>query len=226
MEERRLQQLNTELENLKQIQHNQAHPANLVIVSKSGTPIYAKAAESSRVLFQASANDEFEFLDAGGSWIHVTISGDSRGYVRQNAVLLPENVLVKLRASTKSAEERPGGFLIEREEISTFPGDWAPLKGKRVKIYTVHPVSQDAKETGPPARLDFTLELFEKGLKEAAVVTPSPEGVVVVFDVADGGIAGATLPEIQKYISGALTRESFWTQCLLDPAEAFSTSNK
>ncbi|MGB9433770.1 MAG: SH3 domain-containing protein, partial [Candidatus Acidiferrum sp.] len=86
LEERRVQQLTTELNNLREIQHNQAHPQNLVSVTKSGTPVYAKASEESRVLFQAAGNDEFEFLDSDKGWIHIEISGDSRGYIRQGTV--------------------------------------------------------------------------------------------------------------------------------------------
>ena len=226
VEERRVQQLATELQNLKEIQHNQAHPANLVVVSKTGTPVYSKAVESSRVLFQASANDEFEFLDAQAGWIHITISGDSRGYVKQNAVLLPENIAVRLKQAPAGLAEEFTGFRIEREEISSYPGDWVPLKGKSVKIYTVQPVSRNPKESGAAARLEFALALFQKGLKEANSVTPAPEGLVVIFDATDGGIAAATLPDVQRYLSGALTREAFWAQSCLDPIEAFRPDSK
>src|SRR5712664_506505 len=84
--EKRVQQLTAELQNLQEIKHGQAHPTNLLVVRKSGTPIYAKNAESSRILFEAAANDEFEFLDAEGEWIHISISGDSRGFVRKSSV--------------------------------------------------------------------------------------------------------------------------------------------
>jgi hypothetical protein len=226
VEERRVEQLTAELQNLKEIQHNQVHPQNLVAVAKASTPIYAKASEGSRVLFQASANDEFEFLDAEGGWIHITISGDSRGYVRQSAVVLPEFIAAKVAQEDRSLEGKFPGLRIEREEIGSFPGDWASLKGKAVKIYTVQPVSQNPKESGPAVRLDYTLALFEKALKESASVTPSPEGVVVILDAADGGIAAATLADIRKYVSGALTREAFWAQCHLDPVEAFRVAGK
>jgi hypothetical protein len=49
---------------------------------------------------------------------------------------------------------------------------------------------------------------------------------VVIFDAADGGIAGATLDDIQKVTSGVLNREAFWTQSYLDPPEAFQTTAK
>jgi hypothetical protein len=226
MEERRVQQLTSELENLKEIQHNQARPQNLVSVTKAGTPVYAKASEESRVLFQATVNDEFEFLDSDKGWIHIGISGDSRGYVREGAVLLPDSVAAKLANQGHSPESKFTGFQIEQEQIGTFPTDWAALKGKTVKIYMVRPVSQDAKETGPAMRLEYSLALFQKGLNESTSVTPTPEGVVVIFDAADGGIAAATLGDIQKYASGTLNRNAFWAQNYLDPPEAFHATSK
>lgn len=219
--ERRVQNLTAELKSLKEIQQNQAHPQNLVTVLKSSTPVYAKGVESSHVLFQASAKDEFEFLDALGEFVHVGISGDSRGYLLRNSVEIPERIAAKLRSEEASPEEKFAAFRIEREEISAFPGDWVVLRGKTVKIYTVSPVSQNAKESGPAARLNYSLALFQKGAREAASANPAPEGVVVIFDAADGGIAAATLAEIQKVSAGGMTKEVFWSESHLDPIEAF-----
>lgn len=224
--EKRVQQLTEELQSLQEIKHNQAHQQNLVIVSKPATPVYAKAGESSRVLFQAAANDEFEFLDMEGEWVHVEISGDSRGYLRQNAVQLPEAVAAKLHSAAPGPEAKYPGFRIEREEMSSFPGDWSGLKGKTVKIYTVQPVTENPKETGPAVRLNCALALFERGLKETESFTPAPEGVVVIFDAADGGLAGATLTEIKRVVAGALSREAFWAESYLDPPEAFRPAAK
>jgi len=224
--EKRVQQLTEELKSLEEIKHNQAHQQNLVIVSKSATPLYAKAAEGSRVLFQAAVNDEFEFLDMEGEWVHVSISGDSRGYLRQSGVQLPESVAARLHATASGPEAKFAGFRIEREEMSSFPGDWSGLKGKTVKIYTVQPLTENPKETGASVRLNYALVLFEKGWKESATVPPLPDGVVVIFDAADGGIAGATLADIQKVASGALSREAFWAQSYLDPPEAFHVATK
>jgi hypothetical protein len=224
--EKRVQQLTAELQNLQEIQRSQAHPQNLVVVRNSGTPVYAKGSETSRLLFQAAANDEFEFLDSENGWIHITISGDSRGYLRTNAVELPERVAARMQSPAPGLEEKFPGFRIVREDASVFPGDWAPLKGKQVKLYTVQPVSQNSKETGPAARLNYCLALFERALREAATVNPASDGVAIIFDAPDGGIAGATLADIQKLSSGSLTRDAFWQQSYLDPPEAFKPSGK
>ena len=224
--EKRVQQLTAELQNLQELQHTQAHPRNLIVVKKDRTPIYAKNAENSRVLFEASTNDEFEFLDEQGEWIHITISGDSRGFVRRNVVELPEGLGGRMQSQAGGPEEKFAGFRIEREENGDFPGDWAPLKGKKVKIFTVQLLSQNAKETGPTVRRNYCLALFEKGFREGTSSNPAPEGVVVIFDAADGGIAAATSVNIQKLSSGALNGEAFWQQAYLDPPEVFAPTPK
>ncbi len=222
--EKRVQQLTAELQNLREIQRSQAHPQNLVIVKNPGTPVYAKGSETAGLLFRAAANDEFEFLDSENGWIHITISGDSRGYLRADAVELPERVAARMQSHSPDVQEKFSGFRIVREETSVFPGEWAPLKGKQVKLYTVQPVSQNPKETGPAARLNYCIALFEKALPEAAAANPAREGVAVIFDAADGGIAGATFTDIQKLSSGSLNRDSFWQQSYLDPPEAFHSN--
>ena len=224
--EKRVQQLTSELQNLQEIKRGQAHPTNLLVVKKSGTPVYAKNAENARVLFEAAANDEFEFLDAEGEWIHVSISGDSRGYLRKSAVELPESLAARLRTSAPGPEEKFTGFRIAREETGDFPGAWEPLKGKTVKIFTVQLLSQNMKETGPTVRRSYCRALFEKGLRDGNTATPALEGVVVIFDAADGGITAATSANIQKLSSGALTGEAFWQQTYVDPPDAFASTPK
>ena len=226
LEERRVQQLTTELNNLKEIKHNQAHPQDLIAVTTSGTPVYSKPAEQSRLLFKAAANDEFAFLDADNGWVHVEISGDSRGYVRQSAVLLPESVASKIAKEEHGPEEKFPGFHIEREEMSAFPSDWPGLKGKTVKIYTVQPVSQNSKETGGAVRLEYSLALFEKALKESTTVSTPMDGVVVIFDAADGGIAGATLADIQKLTSGGTNERRVLGAKLSRPDRSVSSTSK
>ena len=104
-----------------------------------------------------------------------------------------------------------------------FPGTWEALKGKNVKIYTVQPVSQNPKETDARAKLNFAASLMKKFVEDSASGTASVEGVVVIFDSADGGIVGATLTSAQQLAKGTISEESFWKQSYLDPPETFQT---
>jgi hypothetical protein len=221
-EEKRMQQLNAELQTLQEIQRNQAHPLNLVVVKKNDTPVLARPAIGSHPLFMASANDEFEFLEAEGEWIHVQISGVSRGYIRRGSLDLPEFIAARLKSPNgAAANEKQAAFRVEREENSPFPGDWEPLKGKTVKIYTVQPVSQDSKETDARAKLAFAGGLLRKYAAETTASTPGLDGIVVIFDAADGGIISSTLLNVQQLASGSLSQDNFWKHCYLDPPDAF-----
>jgi hypothetical protein len=226
-EEKRIQRLKSELQTWEEVKHNQAHPLNLVVVKKTGTPVLARAAEDSHVLFAAAADDQFEFLDAIGPWIHVQISGASRGYIRRSGLDLPELIAARLRSPNgANSGEQPEAFRVEREETSTFPGDWEPLRGKPVRIYTVQPTSQDPKESGTLAKLGFATYLIQKFAAEAASAKPPLEGIAIIFDSADGGIIGSTLLNAQQLASGSLSRDHFWKLCYLDPPEAFRSMPK
>jgi len=221
-EEKRMRQLTAELQTWQEVLHNQAHPPNLAVVKKAGTPMLARPAESSQVLFVAAADDEFEFLDAEGPWIHVQISGASRGYIRRSSLDLPEFIVARLKSPNgNAANEKQKAFRVEREENSPFPGDWEPLKGKTVKIYTVQPVSQDPKQTDARAKLAFAAGLLRKYAAETTASTPALDGIVVIFDAADGGIIGSTLLNLQQWASGSLSQDNFWKHCYLDPPDAF-----
>ena len=226
-EEKRMQQLSTELQSLQDMQHNQAHPLNLVAVKKNNTPVVARPAEGSRVLFSAAADDEFEFLDADEEWIHVQISGASRGYIRRSSLELPEFIAARLKSPNETTPAlKPDAFRVESEVTATFPGDWEALRGRPVKIYTVQPVSQDPRETGPQAKLSFAASLFRKFSAESAQAIPSIDGVVAIFDSADGGIIGSTLSIAQRFASGFLSQDNFWKQCYFDPPDAFQSRPK
>jgi len=72
--------LQAEAASLEDVLKNQAHPKNLVAVKKSGTPVLATPSITGKTLFMASAHDEFEMLDFNADWVHVRISGLSRGW--------------------------------------------------------------------------------------------------------------------------------------------------
>ncbi len=215
-EEKRARQLNQELQSLQDIQHNQTHPANLVIVRKSGTPVLAKPLAGSRVLFTAAANDEFEFLDAEGEWIHVQISGASRGYIRRSGLDLPDAISARLKSPNESAYSgKDQTFRVTREETTIFPGDWEPLRGKTVRIYTVQPASE-SKETPAIAKLEFAASLFRKFSTAATTSVNSVEGIVVIFDSADGGLVASTVSSAREFASGSLSVDAFWKSSYTD----------
>lgn len=221
-QEKRMRQLGTELESLKEIQSGQAHPPDLVAVKKNGTAVLAHPGDTSNLLFMAAADDEFQFLDVKADWVHVQISGASRGYIRRSSLELPDFVAERFN----SPNAAPEAFRVKSENASIFPGNWEPLRGKTVEIFTVQPVSQNSKETGVRAKLAFASSLLKDFSTKPASSASGVEGVVIVFDSADGGMMGATLQDVKQFSGGTLSADDFWKRCYLDPPEAFKLSGK
>jgi len=216
--------LRAEAQSLEEILRNQAHPKNLVAVKKSGTPVVGSASLSAKTLFLASAHDEFEMLDFNRDWVHVRISGLSRGWIWRNNLEMPDSV----PDADVATGPAPGPvaaelFHVTREETAPFPGDWAPLRGKSVKIVSVEKINE-AKEAGPRLRLEFAKSVLEKEYGDVAKDPKQLAGIVLIFDSVDGGMVAATLDSLQQWKGGTLSDAALWHRCFFDPPETFNES--
>lgn len=216
--------LQAEAENLEQILKNTAHPKNLVAVKKSGTPVVANPSLNAKPQFLASLHDEFELLDFNADWVHVRISGLSRGWIWRNSVEMPEGIADTTASSGPAAASAADLFHVVREETAPFPGDWEPLRGKDVKIISVQKTDDASKTVGSKERLEFAKFLMDKSYGEIVDKKQALEGVVVIFDSADGGMIGAPLPVLRQWRTGALSDAAFWHKCFFDPPEVFESS--
>ena len=226
--DKHVEDLTKEAKNLEEILKDQAHPTNLAAVKKAGTPVLTSPSEGAKVLFQASAEDEFEILDLNPEWVHVRISGLSRGWIRRSNLQMsssPPGEADIPEASAKPAEKAPVSnlppFQVENEQVASFPGDWGPLRGKTVKIVSV----QKAKSTGTgsEAKLQFAKSIFNKEYAELTQTASTAAGVVVIFDSEDGGMLATTLPVLQLWKAGTLSDEALWRRCYFDPPEMFNS---
>jgi len=218
-------ELRAEAASLEEILKNQAHPKNLVAVKKSGTAVVASPSLNAKTLFLASPHDEFEMLDFTPDWVHVRISGLSRGWIWRNSLempgIVPDNDIAAGPAPTPTAAEL---FHISREEIAPFPGDWEPLRGKNVKIVSVQKTDETVKDGGLPVRLEFAKSILDNSYSELAGKSPALAGIVLIFDSADGGMIAATISTLQQWKAGALSDAALWHQCFFDPPETFNSS--
>ena len=223
--DKHMEDLTKEAKGLEEILHNQAHPANLAAVKTSGTPVLVGPVEGAKVLFLATAEDEFEILDMNVSWVHVRISGLSRGWIRRSALEVPEMFASDAKAEAPPAPANAEPFQVKNEEIASFPGSWKPLQGRTVKILTVQKTGTNPSATGSQAKLEFMKSLFQKEYAELTNAPTTAAGVVVIFDSEDGGLAAATLPTLQQWKTGAISEQSFWRRCFFDPPETFIPEN-
>lgn len=215
--------LQAEADGLEEILKNQAHPKNLVAVKKSGTPVVGNPSLSAKPLFLASMHDEFEILDFNEDWVHVRISGLSRGWIWRNSVEMPEGI-PDTASHSASAATAADLFHVTREEDAQFPGDWAPLRGKNVKIISVQKVDDKAKGGGPEDKLEYAKYLLEKNAAELSRKTQELSGIVLIFDSSDGGMIAASAATVQQWKSGSLSDSALWHNCFFDPPETFTTS--
>jgi hypothetical protein len=164
-------------------------------------------------------------LDFTPDWVHVRISGLSRGWIwRSNLEMpgsVPDNDTAAGPAPTPTAAEL---FHISREEIAPFPGDWEPLRGKNVKIVSVQKTDETVKDGGLPVRLEFAKSILDNSYSELAQKSPALAGIVLIFDSADGGMIAATISTLQQWKAGALSDAALWHQCFFDPPETFNSS--
>jgi hypothetical protein len=219
--DKHMEELTKEAKGLEEILHNQAHPKNLVAVKESSTQVLVSPVEGAKVLFLASAEDEFEILDMNANWVHVRISGISRGWIRRSSLEVPDTYTSDAKVENAPAPASTEQFQVKNEEIASFPGTWEPLRGQTVKILTVQRANVGASDTSSRAKLEFAKSLFEKEYAELTRTPTSALGVVLIFDSEDGGLIAATLPSLQQWKAGTLSDQAFWRRCFFDPPEAF-----
>jgi len=217
--------LQAEVASLEEVLKNQAHPKNLVAIKKTGTPVVASPSLNAKTLFLASAHDEFEMLDFNADWVHVRISGLSRGWIWRTSLEMPEGFSEVPLVGTKATAVVADLFLVTREEVAPFPGDWEPLRGKSVKIVSVQKAQEDEKNSGAPAKLEFAKSLLDKIYAELAARSQELAGVVLMFDSVDGGMIAITMPTVQQWKAGNLTDAALWHRCYFDPPETFNVSS-
>ena len=222
----RIQQLTTEGDSLREVLRNQSRPSNLVVIRNAKTALVERHMAGAKTVLVANAEDEFQIVDTTGEWVHVQVSGMSRGWVRRDQVDMPSATTASLSTLEQDPAtfDRAPAFQQTREEVSVFPGKWEPLDGKKVKIIWVQP--SDKKSFGTEPKLNLVKTVFKKSLGDVAKTTPQVAGVVVILDSEDGGMAAATMAALQQWHAGHLPDGAFWKRCLLDPVEAFKTSEE
>ena len=216
-------ELENQVASLEEALKNQAHPKNIVAVKKSGTPVVATPSLSGKTLFLASMHDEFELLDFNQDWVHVRISGLSRGWIWRDSLELPDGIGENPQMAMGPAPAADL-FQVTREEDGPFPGDWQPLRGKYVKIISVQEVREAAKNPGPAAKLEFAKFVLDKNFGELARKPDQLFGIVLIFDSVDGGMIAATFASLERWKSGKLSDAALWHQCFFDPPETFTVS--
>jgi hypothetical protein len=223
--EKRAKSLEGQVRDLEEILRSQTHPENLAVVRKSGTPVLSQPGGAA--LLTTEANDEFEILRVTRDWVHVQISGASRGWIQRSQLDLPEGFAQTAKTEGPSREVPDAGFRVSREETHPFTGTWPQLQGKNVKIVWVEPAGDSqSKPLSADAKRKFIESVFSSTYKEPTSSSGPVDGIVIVFDSADGGQVSAARSTLAQWTAGTMSDDAFWKQCLIDPPDFFQNAQR
>jgi hypothetical protein len=196
-------------------------------VKHSGVGVMSRKNFGGPVLFRAQAEDEFEIQSAESGWATVKLADGSTGFIQADELTLPPGLVDKPASAAVDATVQPAkpsdpdlDFWVSREDVNVFSGDWARLKGKKVLFVYAQPRGVLSDMTGDDAKLAYAKRIFTNRLHSVDQAT-GVEGVVVVFMGNRGGVAAATLTDIQQWVTGSIGDEAFVNRCSLDPPTEF-----
>ena len=212
MSQRKLQQQISELEANAS---SQKFISNLAVIKTPQASIFQQDDDTSKVLFRADPEDEFEIINVKGNWAHVRLENGADGWVRGTQLQPPQEV-----DDTEDAAAALN-FSTPNQEIKPFAGDWTPLKGKPSLFVFAQPNRAIPGAILGQSQFAFAKHIFTEGYREALHSEQPMSGVVVVFLGDKGGVAAATLADIRRWRDGAITDKVFFERCSFDPPESF-----
>jgi hypothetical protein len=217
-----------QIEQLKAADLKSEEVAKFASVKHSGVGVMSRKNFGGPVLFRAQAEDEFEVQSLEAGWALVRLSDGATGYIQADELSLPPGIVEKPSVTQEATPAQPGktsepdlGFLVSREDVSIFSGDWARLKGKRVLFVYAQPRGLLSDLAGDDTKLAYAKRVFVTRFHSVPQSSPNVEGVVVVFLGSKGGVVAATLPDIRQWVEGGLGDEAFVNRCSLDPPAEF-----
>jgi hypothetical protein len=212
MNQRKIQQQISELEANAS---SQKFLSNLAVIKTPQTPVFQQDDDTSKVLFRADPEDEFEVINVKESWFHVRLENGAEGWIRAAQLQPPQEV--------DDAEDAAAAlnFSTPNQEIKPFAGDWTPLKGKPSLFVFAQPNRAIPNGILGQSQFAFAKHIFTEGYREAMHSEQPMSGVVVVFLGDKGGVAAATLADIRRWRDGAIPDKVFFERCSFDPPESF-----
>jgi len=183
LNQRKLQQQISELEANSR---SERYLTNLAVIHGAGTPLFEQADETSKILFRADPEDEFEIVQARERWVEVRLENSGRGWVRASQ-LQPGNDV------DDSEDLGAANFTTPNQEVKIFAGEWAALKGKQALFVFAQPARAIPESMLGKSQFDFSKHMFAEGYRAATHSEQNFAGVVVVFLGTKGGVASATL---------------------------------
>ncbi|MGZ4789253.1 MAG: hypothetical protein ACXVZX_12105, partial [Terriglobales bacterium] len=166
----------------------------------------------------------FEVADERPGWTEVKLETGATAWLasKETKVVTVSSDQTALSAALK---EKQKPFVITRQTVTQFLGDWPSLKGQRALFLWAQPVGLSrAAET---EKLSFVKQLFADRYRDAVHSEVDYAGLVVIF-MGNGknGVAAARLDDIGQWLKGSMPDNEFLNRCSLDPMEAFHSAHR
>jgi hypothetical protein len=217
--EEHVRKLEQQVSELQANSKSQRYLSNLAVVKMPQTPVFEFAEVTSKLLFRADPEDEFEVLSAREGWVQVRLENAGQAWIRISQLQPPNEM------DDPDSFKAPT-FSTPTEEVKAFDGDWPPLKGKMALFVFAQPAKAIQENMLGHSQLDFAKQTFTLGYREAVHSETPVEGIVVVFLGAKGGVAAATLADIKRWREGLTPDKQFLAHCSFDPPESFRDTAK
>jgi hypothetical protein len=216
--EQQIVEVRAQVAELENTLKSQVSPSNLAAIKVARAILRDQPDDAGHILFRADAQDEFEVVEKRGNWIRVRAERLQAWLRRSDASLLDE----ERPAGAGAAPAQPAPELtVTRAGIDVFSGEWAPLKGKKAMIVWVR-AGGDASATVPGRqKLEYAKRVFAERYPDLLHSQAHAAGVVIIFDMADGGVAAATVESIRQWREGQLADADFLRRCSVNPPGLF-----
>ncbi|MGH9713863.1 MAG: SH3 domain-containing protein [Candidatus Acidiferrales bacterium] len=216
--EQKERKLNQQISELQSASRSEVYLRNMAVIRATQTPLFEQDQDTSKVLFRADPDDEFQIVETRGDWLRVSLENGAEAWLRAS----------QLRQPGDQSDPDPANlnFTAANEEVKAFGGDWSQLKGKTAFYVFAQPARQIPDAALGKNQLQFAEYTFVEGYRAATHSQQQMDGVVVVFLGPKGGVAAATLADIRRWREGYLTDKVFLERCSLDPPDSFSDAQR
>ena len=221
--EKRCLDLTRENKRLEEAIQSQSESRRQRMVLRSGTHVVDQPSAAAHTLLTAERDDLFEVADERPGWVGVKLDGDTTGWLRSRDTK-PVTASSDQTVLSAALKEKQAPFVITRETVTPFLGEWPSLKGQRALFLWAQPVG--LSRAALTEKLSFVKQLFAYRYRDALHSQVDYAGLVVIF-MGNGknGVAAARLDDIGQWLNGKMPDKEFIGRCSLDPMEAFHAAH-
>jgi len=223
--EKRREELTAQNERLEGALKSQVGQRNERTVLRAGTRILDRPATGAHSILTAERDDMFEVAAERPGWVGVKLEGGTTGWLPSNEIkAVPE--LTNQTALSAALKEKQKPFVVTRETVTQFLGDWPSLRGQKALFLWAQPVGVANREA--TEKLSYVKQVFADRYRDAVHSDVSYSGLVIIFlGPADkSGVAAARLDDIGQWLDGHMADNEFLKRCSLDPPSVFRSTRR